>query len=223
MLEAVMTRTMQVKSAAAPLPMPRVLWDASTTPDIVPVPTRTVLTLDGQGAPEGQTFQNCVTAIYGVAYALKFGRKKAGRRDFKIGPLEARWWTDHPTRRLPDTPRESWCWQLRIALPQDVNAAELARIVEIAQHKKGGKLAGNPEVARVALSELPAARCGRVLHIGPYATEGASIERIAAVVTGSGLTPGNTHAEVYLSNPRRTKPEKLKTVLLLELDSRSSS
>ncbi|HET7250292.1 MAG TPA: hypothetical protein VFI79_10630 [Gemmatimonadales bacterium] len=212
-----MIRTAQVKRAAAPLPMPRVLRDATTTPDVVTVPTRTVLTLDGEGAPEGQTFQNSVAAIYGVAYALKFGRKNAGRGDFKIGPLEARWWTDHPPRRLPDVPRESWCWQLRMAMPQDVSRAELARTVETATQKKGGRLAGNPETRRVTLTALPAARCGRVLHIGPYADEGASLGRVAAAVKEALLTPGLAHVEVYLSDPRRTKPEALKTVLLLEV------
>lgn len=211
-----MTHTSQVKSAAVPLPMPRVLWDATTTPDVVTVPTRTVLTLDGQGAPEGQNFQNSVAAIYGLAYGLKFARRKAGRRDFKIGPLEARWWTDHAGRRLPDVPRESWRWQLRMAMPSDMRVAELARMVEAVAQKKSGKLTGNPEVARVTLSELPAARCGRVLHIGPYATEGASFGHIATALAGALLTPGNAHVEVYLSDPRRTKPDKLKTVLLLE-------
>lgn len=212
-----MTRTAQAGNAAAPLPMPRVLWDATTTPDVVTVPTRTVLSLEGRGAPEGQTFQNSVAAIYGVAYTLKFGRKKAGRRDFKIGPLEARWWTDQPARLLPDAPRESWRWQLRIALPKDVSAAELARTVETATHKKGGKLEGNPEVARVTVSELPAAQCGRVLHVGPYAAEGTSFGRIATALEGAGLTPGYAHEEVYLNDPRRTKPDKLKTVLLMEV------
>lgn len=65
--------------------------------------------------------------------------------------------------------------------------------------------------------ELPAARFGRVLHIGPYATEGESFAGIAKAVEGAGLTPGTAHSEVYLSDPSRTKPDKLKTVLLLEL------
>jgi len=82
--------------------MPDVLWNATTTPDTVTVPSRTVLSLDGQGAPEGETFPRSIVAIYGIAYTLKFARKKAGGRDFKIGPLEARWWTDEPGRRLPD-------------------------------------------------------------------------------------------------------------------------
>src|ERR1051325_8593588 len=211
-----MTRTAQVKRAP-PLPMPRMLWDATATPEVVTVPARTALTLDGEGAPEGQAFQNGVAAIYCVADPLKFSRKKAGRRDFKIGPLEARWWTDDPTCRLPDVPRESWCWQLRMAVPANVTSAELARTVESATHKGGAKLADNPLVAHVTLSELPAARCGRVLHIGPYATEGANLGRIAAAMQAALLTPANAHAEVYLNDPRRTEQDQLKTVLLLEV------
>lgn len=196
--------------------MPPVLRDATTTADLVTVPARTVLALDGQGAPEGPSFQQSVAAVYGVAYTLKFARKKAGRPDFKVGPLEARWWTDNPQLRLPDVPRDAWRWQLRLALPEDVSAVDVARVIEDATHKKGGKLAGNQEAVRVALAVLPATRCGRVLHIGPYADEARSFARIADRLRGEGLTPGNAHAEVYLSDPRRTKPEKLRTVLLLE-------
>jgi hypothetical protein len=193
------------------------LWDATTTPDVVAVPARTVLALDGQGAPEGETFQNGVAAVYGVAYTLKFARKKARRGEFKVGPLEARWWTDKPGRDVWGTPRQEWRWQLRIALPRDVRAAELSRTIEEATHKKGGKLEGNPEAARLVLAQLPAARFGKVLHVGPYATEGASFARIAEAVKDAGLAARHAHVEVYLSDPRRTKAEKLKTVLLVEL------
>ena len=197
--------------------MPDVLWNATTTPDTVTVPSRTVLSLDGQGAPEGETFPRSIMAIYGIAYTLKFARKKAGGRDFKIGPLEARWWTDEPGRRLPDVPREAWRWQLRIACPKDASVAELARTIKDVMKKKGGKLEGNPEVARVRLSVLPATRYGRVLHVGPYGAETESFARIAEMLKAASLVAGNAHSEVYLSDPRRTKPEKLKTVLLLEL------
>jgi hypothetical protein len=197
--------------------MPPVLWDATTTADVVTVPARKVLALDGQGAPEGQAFQSSVGAVYGVAYTLKFARKHAGRGEFKIGPLEARWWTDEPGRCLVDTPRHTWRWQLRMALPRDVRAAELARTIADATHKRGGKLEGSSEAARVALASLPAERFGRVLHIGPYATEGESFARIAKVMEEAGLMARNAHVEVYLSDPRRTKAEKLKTVLLLEV------
>lgn len=211
-----MTTKTQARRAVAALPMPRELWDATTRPDIVAIPARTVLALDGKGAPEGETFQHSVAAVYGVAYTLKFARKKTGRGDFKIGPLEARWWTDEPGRRLPDVPRSAWRWQLRMALPQDVSVVELARAVEDATHKTGGRLYGSTEAGRVTRALLPAQRYGRVLHVGPYAAEGASFARIAAVVQQAGLATHNAHVEVYLNDPRRAKPDKLKTVLLLE-------
>ena len=212
-----MTTKTQARRAGAALPMPRELWDATTRPDIVAIPARTVLALDGKGAPEGESFQHSVAAVYGVAYNLKFARKKAGRGDFKIGPLEARWWTDEPGRRLPDVPRHAWRWQLRLALPQDVSVVELARAVDEATHKRGGKLDRSAEAGRVALVLLPAKRYGRVLHIGPYAAEAESFARIATVLQQAGLATGNAHVEVYLNDPRRAKPAKLKTVLLLEL------
>ena len=212
-----MTLATQAKATPLPLPMPPALWKATTTPEVVAVPARTVLALDGQGAPEGQAFQESIGAIYGVAYTLKFARKKARGGDFKIGPLEARWWTEKPGRNVWDTPRQTWRWQLRMAIPRDVRAAELARTIEDATHKKGGKLEGSPEAARLVLAQLPTARLGKVLHVGPYATEGESFARIAAAVKDAGLVARNAHVEVYLSDPRRTKAEKLKTVLLVEV------
>lgn len=197
--------------------MPRELWDASTTADIVIVPERTVLSLSGQGAPEGEAFQQSVAAIYGVAYTLKFSRKKAGRPDFKIGPLEGRWWADGVGVLLPQAPRESWRWELRLAVPTTVTAAELARTIDEARQKKGGKLGQNPQAPRVVVTTLQAAKFCRVLHVGPYATEGQSFERIGAMVSEAGLKVRYEHLEVYLGDPRRTKPEKLKTVLLQEL------
>jgi hypothetical protein len=197
--------------------MPPVLYNATTKPEAVTIPARTVLALDGQGAPESQSFERSIGAVYGVAYTLKFARKKSGRKDFKIGPLEARWWTDEPARRFMDTPRDAWRWQLRIALPKDATHAEVSRAIAEATHKKGGKLEGSTEAQHVALAVVPAARCGRVLHVGPYGQEGESFARIVEVVQGAGLVARNSHVEVYLNDPRRTKPEKLKTELLLEL------
>lgn len=104
-----------------------------------------------------------------------------------------------------------------MAVPRDVSAAELRQTIDDATHKKGGKLDGNREATRIALSVLPAARVGRVLHIGPYATEAESFARISDALKRAGLVGGNAHSEVYLNDPRRTTPTKLKTVLLLEL------
>jgi hypothetical protein len=197
--------------------MPRALWDATATADIVTIPARTVLALEGKGAPEGTAFQKSVAALYGVAYTLKFARKKAALGDFKIGPLETRWWSDDPARVLPQVARSQWRWQLRLPLPDDVTMSEVSQSIEAATHRKGGKLAGSAEAARITCTVLGPARYGRVLHVGPYSAEGDSFTRIADAVRAAGLTAGRAHSEVYLNQPGRTKPERLKTVLLLEL------
>jgi hypothetical protein len=207
---------------AASLPGPRLLYDASLSADVVTLPSRSVLALEGQGAPESGSFQRCIAAMYGVAYTLKFARKKQGGDDFKIGPLEARWWADSPTpRSIAQAPRETWRWQLRIAMPRDVAARELKAAIALATSR--GKLKNSTEATRVLLRRLPAERYGRVLHVGPYAQEQASFERILAALQTAGLRPGNAHLEVYISDPRRTKPDRLKTVLLLEVQAAASN
>jgi hypothetical protein len=116
-------------------------------------------------------------------------------------------------------PRESWRWRLRIDVPADVTEAELAEVVRAATTKKGGKLEGSAEAGRVALERVPSMKVGRILHVGPYGEEPASFDRIRALLGAAGLRGGNAHQEIYLSDPMRTEPAKLRTVLLLELGS----
>lgn len=198
------------------LPMPAVLYDATEAADVVSVPARTVLMIENQGAPESAVFQESVGAVYGLAYTLKFARKRSLGRDFKIGPLEARWWVDDTTRRFDQVPRAEWHWQLRLAMPDDVTPAELAATVTAATTKKGAKLEGSAAARRATIEHLRPARFGRVLHVGPYAAEARSFAKIVCALEAEGITPGNRHVEVYLNDPRRTKPEGIRTVLLLE-------
>jgi hypothetical protein len=197
--------------------MPEALYGAVTAADIADVPPRTVLSLEGQGAPEGAAFQGAVAAIYGLTYGLKFARKRAGGRDFKVAPLEAYWRADDPALPLLHVPRESWRWRLRMAVPADSTEKELAAVVAAAIAKRGGKLQGSAEARRAHLERLPPARYGRVLHLGPYGDESASFDKIDALIARAGFTAGAGHTEIYLNDPKRTPPEKLKTVLLVEV------
>lgn len=205
--------------AAARLPMPELLFSAKRAADVVDVPVRTVLSIVGEGGPDTESFRRSIGALYGVAYALKFSRKPGGK-DFKIGPLAGRWWAEGvgTERSMVVAPRERWRWRLRIDVPGDVTERELAEVVGAATAKRGGKLEGSADAARVVLERVPAQRMGRILHLGPYGDEPASFERIRAVLDAAGLRGGNAHHEIYLSDPMRTDPSKLKTVLLLELD-----
>lgn len=197
------------------LPMPEELLTATGAADVVAVPARTVAAIEGAGGPHGDEFGRSVGALYGVAYTLKFSRKPAGG-DFQIGPLEGRWWADGAASRAAPPPIDQWRWRLRIGVPDDVDEHALADVIQAATMKKGGKLFGSAEARRVAIERVPAQTMGRILHLGPYADEPRSFAKIEEALAAARRTPAFPHLEIYLSDPRRTKPAKLKTVLLLE-------
>lgn len=199
-----------------PIPMPTLLIDAKPAADVVTIPSRNVLAIEGRGAPEQEAFQDAIGALYGVAYTLKLARKVARGNEFKIGPLEARWWSGSSQTSLARTPRDNWCWRLRIAVPVDVTAAEVADVVRTATTRRGGKLEDSTTAKRVALERIPAQRVGRALHVGPYAQEGRTIAPIDAAIAEAGYAPAGAHVEIYLNDPRRTPSARLKTVLLRE-------
>jgi hypothetical protein len=203
-------------------PIPRALINATPTADIVSVPKRRCLAIDGAGSPHEPAFQQAVGTLFGIAYALKLARKRAGKRDFKIGPLEGHWSEDAATGEGEGPPApEHWRWRLRIGVPEDATREDLMRleraVVCKTATKKGGKLHRGNVVEHVFLESVPAQRLGRILHVGPYAGEPASFARIAGALERAGLTPAPTHIEVYRSDPRKTRTATLETVLLREL------
>jgi hypothetical protein len=191
------------------------LLEGRTKPDIVNVPQRLVLTLSGASAPDSEEFAEAVGALYGVAYTLRFARKKAGRDPFKVGTLEGEWWAegdDLPTDRVPD--RSAWRWSLRSAVPSDTTEEEVAEAVEQAVTRKGGKLEGSDVALEVRLVSLPSETMARILHRGPYDAEAESFRVMDAYLSEQGLERRPGHLEVYLSDPSRTSRDKLRTVLL---------
>lgn len=196
-------------------PTPVELTGAGRTADVVEVPPRVFLAISGAGAPESPEFAASLGALYGVAYGLKFGRKKAGGADFKVGALVGIWRIAGLTSAQGEVPsRDSWRWTLQLDVPPDITVDEVRGTAAAATAKKGGKLQGSPYAAQVELAQEPARRYGRILHLGPYAEEPASFAAIEAHLSASGLTREPWHVEVYLSDPGRTAPDKLKTVLL---------
>lgn len=216
-------KTRSTKRGAAPVsPMPEALLRATPVADVVTVPARTVIGIEGQGAPGGEAFQRSIAALYGVAYTLKFTRKGQGKGDFKVGALEAWWWAGGGETGFARTPPEEWRWHLRLAMPADLGRKELSVAIAAATGKKGGKLEGSPEAMQVAMERIPAGRWGRVLHIGSYADEGPSIAKVVEAIERAGGAAGPEHVEIYLNDPRRTTPQKVRTVLLLRLARRQA-
>jgi hypothetical protein len=191
-----------------------VLLHATKEPEVVVVPRATYLTLQGRGAPEGPAFQAAIAAIYGVAYTLKYARKKAGRPTFKVPPLEGLWWVDGGVSQPSDVwnvARSRWCWKLEIHVPDDVTRAELEAAKRTLRTRRGE--GASSEVSEVRLEDQTEGRSVQLLHVGPYATEPASIEKMRLRMLTEHLEPRGPHHEIYLSDPRRTPPEKARTIL----------
>lgn len=177
-------------------------------PRLVTTTDAVFLAIEGRGEPGGADFQDAVAALYAMAYTVKMSRKADGLQDYVICKLETEWWGDDPEIALTDQPRDQWRYRLQIRTPDFVEEAELTRGAAALVDK--GK---TPRVRDVVFHHVPAHRRGQLLHIGPYDQEGESFERILAMIEAEGLTAAGNPREIYLNDPRRTAPEKLKTIL----------
>lgn len=197
---------------------PEAFLKAKQQPDIVEVRSRLVLAIEGAGPPEQPGFSDAIGALYGVSYTLRFARKNAGGPVFKVGVLECKWWAEGENLPVHAVPaRETWRWRVMMGVPDDVTQEEFAATVEAATRKRGGKLEGSDVARRIELTRLEPARFARVLHVGPYSTESESFAKIGELLEAEGAQRERAHIEVYLSDPNRTQPDKLKTVLLTRL------
>ena len=177
------------------------------TPKLIDVGPATYLTIDGKGEPGGEEFTAGVGALYSVAFTVKMARKFAGH-DFAVAKLEGLWWTEPATSHFMNTPRENWHWKLMIRIPEFVTEDEIAGTVESLVMK--GKPVNTRKVSREVIDE---GRCVQMLHVGPYADEPKSLQMMQDFLTAAGLRFAGRHHEIYLSDPRRVAPDKIRTIL----------
>jgi hypothetical protein len=175
---------------------------------LVDVPPMNFLMIDGSGDPNtAPAFKESIEALYGVSYTLKFILKKSGLGDHMVLPLEGLWWTDAMGRFSIDA-RDEWTWTSMIAQPKPVTRELVRRAVAQLEEKKHP-----PALPRMRFERFREGRSVQIMHIGPYAAEGPTIEKLHAYVRDHGYELAGKHHEIYLGDPRRTDPKKLKTVL----------
>ena len=184
------------------------LFSAGRAPKIVDVPPLRYFMIDGRGAPESDTFQEAIQALYSTAYTLKFALKKAGRTDFVVAPLEALWWSDD-LRAFDENRRDRWRWTAMVMQPEHVGDADLRDALAELQ-RKGIR---NPAHERLRLDRLEEGRAAQLLYVGPYSEMGPSVAELNAWAAAAVYQANGSHHDIYLSDPRRTAPEKLKTIL----------
>lgn len=166
--------------------------------------------VDGEGQPGDATFGVRMPGLYAAAYGLRFALKRRGV-ERRVGMLEGLFWTADESTDLdailgPD--RGTWRWTLFIALPSEATEAELAAALAAGRSKMPADLAANLRIE--TFEEGPVAQ---VLYLGPYAEERLAIERLHAAIAAAGLRLRGRHHELYLGDPRRSAPERLRTLI----------
>lgn len=206
--EAVVSTKLDLKKSLGKLYAP-----SAKAPSLVVAPRLQVLAIEGAGDPNSApAWKTAVETLYGLSYTLKFALKKEGL-DYGVMPLEAFWWVADGTAYDPGAPRDKWRWRALIVQPEFVTATHVESAQAVLAVKKP---AARPFDAQFAtLEEGPVAQ---LLHLGPYADELPNIDRLHRYINEHGYTFRGNHHEVYLSDPSRTAPEKMKTILRHAVD-----
>jgi hypothetical protein len=175
---------------------------------IVDVPRMQFLKVDGMGDPgTSDQYANAVAWLYGVAYPIKFASKNSLSRDYVVPPLEGLWWADDLSA-FAGGERDKWQWTMMIMQPEWITEPIFAEAVS----KASKKLGTAPDTVR--LETFDEGLSVQILHVGPYADEAPTIARLhKEFLPDNDLAENGHHHEIYLNDPRKTEPARLKTVL----------
>jgi hypothetical protein len=177
-------------------------------PVLVDVPEFVFLMIDGTGDPNtAPAYQDAVATLYAVAYPLKFAIRAATGRDYALPPLEGLWWVEGGGDPFA-VDRQGWRWTMMLRLPDEATPELIAEA-----RTKAAKKVSAETLTRLRAEQFREGQAAQVMHVGPYAAERPTIERLHAFIAEQGLTPVGRHHEIYLGDPRRTAPEKLRTIL----------
>lgn len=182
-------------------------------PALIDVPTMTFIMIDGKGGPAGDEYQQAVSILYALTYTIKMnGKEKTGYFEYAVPALEGLWWCEDGV--FDFNKRENWCWISMMRLPEFVTPDIFAWALEAAKKKK-------PELdcAKARMENFTEGLCVQAMHIGPFADEPSTLAKIKEFIGQQSLVDmtgiERKHHEIYLTDPNKTKPEGLKTVLRL--------
>jgi hypothetical protein len=173
----------------------------------VDVPPMRFLMIDGRGDPNtSPEYAAAIEALYSVAYTLKFKMKKEGV-DYSVPPLEGLWWADDMST-FGTGDKSAWKWTAMLMQPKMITPDLFAEAVGEVREKKN-----LPSLSLMRFAEFHEGNAAQILHVGPYSAEEPSIRRVHEFIGGRGGTLTGKHHEIYLGDPRRSAPEKLKTII----------
>ena len=175
----------------------------------VDVPAMNFLMIDGRGDPNtAKVYKEAVEALYALAYAIKFKVKKGAiGTDFGVLPLEGLWWTDDMNEFSIDR-KEIWKWTMAIMQPEFISESLVEECRKEVQIKKDP-----PALDKIYFGPYEDGLSAQILHIGPYAEETPTINKLHSFIHDRGYTLRGKHREIYLGDPRKSAPEKLRTII----------
>jgi hypothetical protein len=176
---------------------------------VVDVPPMKFLMVDGHGDPNtAQEYQDAVEALYAVSYKIKFMSKKELEKDYVVTPLEGLWWAEDMEAFTAARDKSAWDWTMMIMQPEWITQEMVEEAVKQVEKK------GLPALSKLRLETYREGLSVQILHIGSYDDEGPTIARLHnEFMPENGYEEAGKHHEIYLSDPRKVAPGKLKTVL----------
>ena len=181
-------------------------YSAGENPEIVEFDEANYLTIEGIGEPAGKMFVSKVEALYPLAYGIKKICKEQDK-DFGVPKLEGLWWVEGDTPAL-EIPRNEWRWKLLIRMPEFITKELMFSVQPVVAKKKKNEL-----IQKIILEKMTEGKCVQIMHIGPYSTEHKTINELMAFIDANGISVNGKHHEIYLSDPRKNKPDKMKTII----------
>ncbi len=196
------------------------LYIPKNRPEIVEVPEFKFITLHGEGSPADELFSEIIGTLYSLAYTIKMHPKKmkvkpGGYFDFTVYPLEGVWDINEKAKEnfSGTINKEDLVYQLMIRQPDFVVRNLYCEMLNLVKAKKP-----NPLLDQVEFESISEGKCVQMLHLGRFEDEPASFAEMENFAKGQGLTRfSKVHREIYLTDARRTEPEKLKTALRFQV------
>ncbi|MDN5201894.1 GyrI-like domain-containing protein [Fulvivirgaceae bacterium BMA10] len=181
-------------------------YKGSTQPILINLDPLYYLSISDQSSPESEKFTGAIEAIYPMAFGIKRASKEHGR-DFVVPKMEAQWWVESDIP-FNEVPKEEWHWKILIPMPNFVDIK-----IYLTAKQKVLEQTGNQRVQDITFEQLDESKVVQAMHIGSYDAEEATIKKLLGFMDQNQLKMNGYHHEIYISDPRRTAADKLKTII----------
>lgn len=189
-------------------------YNAKNKPELLYIEKAQFLSITGKGDPSEKEYADKIQALYATSYAVKF-LCKGLERDFVVAKLQGQWSFDESKYKNLSieeaplkVPRSEWSYRMMIRMPDFVTIDQLKTAIETVVSKKQIQLA-----TEIELYQMEEGKVVQMLHVGPFANESETLKQIKEFMERNKLNKNGLHHEIYLSDLRKTEPNKLKTIL----------